>query len=579
MEPIDYLRVIRLRWQIIAAVVLVGVAAAWLTAPAGRNVRAVDKFKASHTLVLDPNSDRVPGEKTLEQIALLVTVGDVPTRAARAIRYDGDPAVLATEVVATANPDLQTVVIESTQQDGPRAARVANAFATALLDFLAEESRSSHQRSLDAVAEQIESLRTRIVDLDAELARDPDDEIVRAQRDALVRQYSLVYEQYQQLAAEGVPSAGLLTLQRATPVPVSEGGFRAPDSRPQRALLAGLLGLVVGVGAAFAIDRLDTRIRSKEDAERAFGLPVLVEVPRFPRSWRHGHDIVTVNHPLSPAAEAFRVLRTSLRLAPTSSNGNGHAHSREAAGSPGTVLVTSTNPSEGKTTTVANLAATFAELGSSVLVVSGDLRHPDLDQYFDVSPTPGIADLTLGHRPPFTVDTWSLRRLFVPTRVPRVRALPSGATSVTTGTHVGLEREVVESARRASEADVVLVDSPPLLIANDAAELARSVDAVVLVCRAGAVRTEDAARVADRLSRLGAPAVGVVLVAPSAAHHRTARYGYYTASTRQHALRRWWRRWVWTGEPVKPAPEPVSEAPPEADEPAPAPTGTFWPGP
>ena len=114
--------------------------------------------------------------------------------------------------------------------------------------------------------------------LDADLARDPDDEIVRAQRDALVRQYSLVYEQYQQLAAKGVPSAGLVTLQRATPVPVSQGGFRAPDSRPQRALLAGLLGLIVGVGAAFAIDRLDTRIRSKDDAERAFGLPVLVEI-------------------------------------------------------------------------------------------------------------------------------------------------------------------------------------------------------------------------------------------------------------------------------------------------------------
>src|SRR5205807_1430820 len=120
-------------------------------------------------------------------------------------------------------------------------------------------------------------------------------------------------------------------------------------------------GLLLGVAAAFAVDRFDNRVRSRAVAEEALGVPVLAEVPRLLRSDR---DRVHRGAEPSSFVEAYRQLRTSVvRWVPPEGHGDGHR----------LIVVTSAIAGEGKTTTVAHLATTLAEIGRSVLAISADL--------------------------------------------------------------------------------------------------------------------------------------------------------------------------------------------------------------
>jgi Mrp family chromosome partitioning ATPase len=165
-------------------------------------------------------------------------------------------------------------------------------------------------------------------------------------------------------------------------------------------------------------------------------------------------------------------------------------------------MVTSPEPGEGKTTCTANLAAVFAEAGYSVLAVNCDFRRPALHRSF------GIAD------EPRRVHETSLPGVKVVTNV-----LSDAAANPSQ--FVAAQRQVIAAAR--GRFDVILLDTAPLLTANDAVELVGSADVVLLVARAERSRFDSAARSVDLLNRLDAPLGGVVLTATKAA----ANDGYY----------------------------------------------------
>ncbi len=291
----------------------------------------------------------------------------------------------------------------------------------------------------------------------------------------------------------GGPQAPLRTLEPAV-ASVATGEPQGPSSRPSRALLLGAFGILLGVVAAFVIERFDNRLRSKRSAEEALSVPILAEVPVVPRSDRE--PWVAGTQP-STFIEAYRGLRTAVD-GWRSETGNGQGNR--------VVVVTSPIGGEGATTTVAQLAARLGEVGRSVLVISADLRHPQLHLHFNKAREPGLTDVLRG-----APDTRRLVDLNLATNFRGVRFVASGAPVRNPAPLLDLIGEHLLDAR--SMGDIVLIDAPPLLTTSDGADLALHADAVLLVVRAGYTSVGAATRTAELLQRLGIPVLGAVLVA------------------------------------------------------------------
>jgi Mrp family chromosome partitioning ATPase len=282
------------------------------------------------------------------------------------------------------------------------------------------------------------------------------------------------------------------------------------------------------MGLALLLDRLDHTIRTRNDAEAAFGMPVLAEVPKFTRAQQKDRDIVTVSAPLSRASEAYRAIRTSLlfqqaSMAPPEEIANGPANGNGNAGGTNdtahalmdsvfepeqqgrlVIMVTSASPREGKTNTSANLAAVFAEAGASVLIVNCDFRRPTIHRLMHVEDRPR------------TVQTTSTPGVKIVTNVlPDPNANPSQVLAA--------QRQVIAAAR--NRFDVIILDTAPILTANDAIEVVGSADLVLLIARAEVTTTDRAERTMEVLTRLEAPIGGIVLVA--SAETATNDYYYY----------------------------------------------------
>jgi succinoglycan biosynthesis transport protein ExoP len=295
----------------------------------------------------------------------------------------------------------------------------------------------------------------------------------------------------------GGPQAPFRTLEPAVASPVKTGDIEGPSSRQSRALLLGAFGLLLGVGAAFGVERFDKRIRSKRTAEAALGVAIMAEVPRVAQPDRG--RLLTGAQP-SSFIEAYRGLRTSVEhWTARTENHDGHR----------VIVVTSATAGEGKTTTVAHLAVTLAEVGRSVLVISADLRRPRLHLYFDRALEPGLVEVLRG-----APDVRRVTDLNLITTIPGVRFVASGAAVENPGPLLEGAGDLLRDAR--SLAEFVLVDSPPLLTTSDAAQLAHYADGVLFVVRAGRTSIRAAVRSAERLQLLGIPVLGAVLVASDA---------------------------------------------------------------
>jgi Mrp family chromosome partitioning ATPase len=287
-------------------------------------------------------------------------------------------------------------------------------------------------------------------------------------------------------------------------------------------LLAGLVALVLGFGLAIMLDRSDTRLRTRRDAEGRFGLPVIAEIPMLSLPNRR-RKVMIAEDPDSIKAEAYRTLRAAVMLyrrrddptlprprheritdARAGISGNG----RRGRVDRDVILITSPGAGDGKTTTVANLAVAYAESGRSVLVLSCDLWRSGVARRFGVKAGRGISDyLASDDAPP-------LSSFVRDTSVPGVRIVTGGLSIHRPGGRLIAEQRLIDEAREL--ADVVILDTAPLLSASLTRELTTVVDAVVVVCRVGGTTASEAERCADLLEQLGAPALGVVLVGVTA---------------------------------------------------------------
>jgi receptor protein-tyrosine kinase len=280
-----------------------------------------------------------------------------------------------------------------------------------------------------------------------------------------------------------------------------------------------VLGLLLGLGVAFLLERFDRRIREPKDLEAIYGLPLLGVVPEsaaLSRSTRgrKGRKKNAEEALPSSEEEAFHLLRAHLRYFNVD---------RELR----TLLVASAAPADGKTTVARHLASAAARMGSVVLLLEADLRHPTLAQQLDLKSGPGLSDVLIG-----TVSLSSATQK-VDLGSPSVdgsagRTLDVLVAGAALPPNPGelIESHAMEALleRAKSTYDLVVIDTPPLAAVSDAFPLLRKVDGVIIVGRVGRNRRDVAQRLHETLTGAGAPLLGVV--ANSVKVGRRGSYGY-----------------------------------------------------
>lgn len=292
-------------------------------------------------------------------------------------------------------------------------------------------------------------------------------------------------------------------------------------ARMRNIVIAFVLSLVAGIGLAFLLDFLDDTLKTVDDVDRYIRLPALALIPSVRSEKRlrgaappPGGDTTTalamVNDVRSPIAESYRHLRTSLLLS-------------SAGTPPKTILVTSSQPSEGKTTTAINTAFILAQTGAQVLIIDCDLRRPRLHAHFNLSNARGLTNCLSGE----STDLDSVIQTYE--KQPNLKLMTSGPIPPNPAELLGSEEMRRMLATLSERFTHIIVDSPPAISFTDASILSTFVDGVILVVHGGRSSRAVVRRAKQQLLDVGAHIFGVVLNNVKIEPH-DAYYGAYYSS-------------------------------------------------
>ena len=399
-------------------------------------------------------------------------------------------------------PETQTLVFSSASSDPRVAQATADAYTGAYLEFRTMTQLENVDAAANALEEVIARLNAEIAD-----AREKLQDASGTQAADLQFQISTLTTQ----VSEHEARLDDLELLRNAVV----GEVLAPASLPESpsspnhvkaVVLGGAVGFLLGLGLAFLRERLDPRVRGRDDLEDAAAAPLLATVPWVHRPVRMGASGGLDSDP--QVAEAFRALRARILFAASERP----LHS---------LLITSPTQGEGKTTTAASLAVAMAEAGKRVVLVDADVYNRGLGAYFPGQDAIGLTDIL--------TEPALLNDAITPTGVEHVSVVSfsSGGLPVG-GFSASAVREIVE--RLEAVADLVILDSTPVLSLSDALELAPAMDGVLMVVDVGTASSGEIEESARQLRSVAAPMVGVVAtkVVPGRFHgYHHVRYEDY----------------------------------------------------
>jgi capsular exopolysaccharide synthesis family protein len=481
------LKVIRRRgWIIVLCIVLAGAAAFAISHAQTKEYTATAALLFKNQTVAEQASGVQATVQTDPQgqrdtNLTLVQLGDlVAQRTASALRLGLTSGEIKSAVTASPQGQSNIVLVAATWTNPVVAAKIANAYTKAFVQQQRQSDQATIQSGIALVRQQYTSLS-------------PADQRSAQGQTLLDRMESLRV---------------LKALQGDTQVVQSASVPSAPSSPKvfRNTLLGAVLGLFLGLGVAYLLDRLDRRLREPEDIETALGLPMLGMIPR-------GAAASTSGAGDGMGLEPFRMLRAHLRYFNVD---------RELR----TLLVTSALPSEGKTTVSSNLAAAAASTGTKTLLVETDLRRPVLTQTLGLTPSIGLAGALVGAgsleeaiRSAGHGDDHRNGNLGgVPLDVLPAGAIPPNPAEL-------LESHAMEVllAQAKEHYELVILDTAPLSVVADAIPLMTRVDGVIIVARVGLSTRDAAERLRARLENLEAPVLGVVA---NDVRSRLGEYGY-----------------------------------------------------
>lgn len=402
--------------------------------------------------------------------------------------------------------------------------------------------------NLQALKAALEAQRSRLMverdRLESKLGVLPANDVVRAR---LERDVQVNTQLYNEITTEYL-QAQIRNAERFQEVTVIEravGATRVTESgRSSKGLVAALVGLLLGIIVALVVETLDTSIGAIEDVESLLNVPVIGIIPPIdfdeirdeirkvaPEMLEHpdiGSLMNLVSHyvPRSPVSEAYRALRTNVDMARAGVDGK-------------VMIVTSSVLEEGKTTTAANLALTFAQMGRKTLLVAADLRRPDLHRIYGVKKEPGLADVLTGSIPwdaatrglsDILLGELSMDVVMLTPGMDNLHLLPSGSNPLNPAELLSSDATHDLLERLRDEFDIIIVDTPPVIPVTDSAILAEHTDGVVLVYEVGKVGRDVLKRAKSHLDNVHADVWGIVMNDVKAEAETTLRdtdYYYY----------------------------------------------------
>jgi non-specific protein-tyrosine kinase len=403
---------------------------------------------------------------------------------------------LAGQISVQSLTDTELIVITVDSADPQQAADVADALAT----LLTEQSQTMYsgpgKTAREILQEQIavveEKLRADRALLQS-LGENTTDETLVAQKEDLTTKirlqeqtYSMLLNQYDQAQTREALRANSISIVEPALVP-------GAPSKPRTKLniaLAGVVGLVGGLAMSFLFENLDPGIHSAESLGAATSLTVLGSIPTFGvRRWFRRRTVLLNGEGWSSAGESFRILRSSLIAQP-------------AGTLPKTLLITSAERGAGKSTVVANLATAITQAGRRVVIVDGDVRHPCQHTIFGLRNEQGLSNLI--------VHLGECVMAAQETSIPGLRVLTSGPLPPNPAELFSQARMGELLAELAKDADIVLLDSPPILGVADTMVLAPIVEAVLLVAARDQTTGRRIQAALQQMAQVGAKVLGLV---------------------------------------------------------------------
>jgi len=520
-RPLDLrhiLGVLRNKAWIIVLIVAVASSAAYVMAKRTPNMY----YAASQVKITNSNTGNVffnqqAGADISRQVATETAILNSHDLRMTVEQRLGDRASLIAGVGVSALPDTDVLQVSVTSTSPELARDAANTFADVYVENRKANAVQELVQNSEGLRAKAEELNQKIADIDAEIAANPGPatDSLRLQRITITSQRDNFNARATEFEVQAALLSGNVQIVDRAQLP---NGPIAPKPR-RDAQVAGVVGLLFGIGLVLLLDLLDDRITSPDELETVTnGLPLLGSIPIYrPRKKRGARKLPHGPRTLVPLqsmdAEVYRTVRTNLRF-----SNLGKAKS--------VILITSSSGSEGKSTVTANLAVALAESGQRVVVVSGDLRRPVLSSIFGVDETvSGLTSVLVGEATvtdclvPITLE--SGHKLYV---------LPSGPLPPNPAELLG-SRAMGDLLSGLSRADVdfVLIDCPPVLPVSDPLAIAQFADGVILLSVMGQTRAHHLREAVTRLDHVGADVIGVILNGVPTASGRYP-YHYYRRS-------------------------------------------------
>lgn len=485
-----YMATIRRWWWVLVGLPLIAAVFAYVF-----SARQPKSYTAQATLFVSQasssSSDVTAAKLLTKSYNELVTSRPVMQRASDRLSGARTVDQLDAQVKTKIVPDTQVIQINVDDSDPQMAANIANATGEEFVAWIAESQAGTNNQSIENLNAKLEEARSEIDKINAQLtplltATNPTQEQV-SQRAQLQDQLRLAQTTYTNLLdiqqrQEFTPQGRVVLAQQATPSNSPDGPYPL-----RNAIIAFILDALLLAAGIFAFERLRNRVQLPDDIQRNAELPMLATIPRSRR--KGGVEIVEA--PGSLMSESIRSLRTALQFA---------AHNDDL----GTLLVTSPGQDEGKSMVAANLAVALAQIGKKVVLIDGDMRRPSQGDLFNVHSRNGFAELL--SQPNLKIQDALAKGPVAGLQIITTNKSDNNPAELLSGRRF---RNILTELKQ--EADVIILDGPPLLAVSDAMLLAAESDNAVLIAETGQTRSDALRAARTTITQTGVNVLGVVL--------------------------------------------------------------------